>query len=107
PAADQPLPLPELAMVYGVSDESLLKKACEEYRGAINDTLAVVSNAAGGLLGNLNVPPPVVKKKDGGTLYYYAIPAFLGLDPRFQPNAGLSSNVLTLSLSLEHSERLL
>jgi len=31
----------------------------------------------------------------------------LGIDPKFQPNAGLSSNVLALGLSLEHTERLL
>lgn len=107
PAADNPLPLPELAFVYGVSDEALLKKAFEEYRGAVNDTLAVASNASGGLLPNLTMPPPDTKKKSGGTLYYYAIPPFLGIDPQFQPNAGLSASVATLSLSLEHSERLL
>ncbi len=107
PAADKPLPLPEVALVLGISDETMLKKGFEEYRGAINDTLAVVSNAAGGLIPNLTMPPPETKKKSGGTLYYYAIPLFLGLDPQFQPSAGLSSSVLALSLSLEHSERLL
>jgi hypothetical protein len=107
PAADQPLPLPELAVVFGVSDQALLKKAFEGYRDAINNTLDAVSNASGGLFPNLKVPDPETKKLKSGMLYYYSIPPFLGIDTQFQPNAGLSSGFLVLSLSLEHSERLL
>lgn len=107
PAADSELPLPEVAIVCGISDEALFKKAFEEYRSAINDTLAVVSNAAGGLLPQLSLPPPETKKTKNGTQYYYSIPPFLGIDPKFQPNAGLSAKVLALGLSLEHTDRLL
>src|SRR5262249_38619947 len=94
PAADKPLPLPELALVLGVSDQALLKKGCEGYRDAINDTLAVAAKAGGGLLPNFKLPPPETKKLESGTLYYYSIPPIFGLDTQLQPNAGLSSNIL-------------
>lgn len=107
PASDKDLPLPELALVYGVSDMASLKKAFEEYRSIINDTLAIVNNATGGFFPDLKLPEPTTKKVEGGMVYFYPIPPFVGLDAKLLPNAGLSNNVMTLSLSIEHSERLL
>lgn len=108
PEAKQELPILEPAFVFGVSDAGQLRKAFEEYRSIINDALGIVNNQTGGFFPDLKLPPPKAKQDKAGTLYYYELPnAAVGLDTRIVPNAGLSKNVLTLSLSLEHSERLL
>jgi hypothetical protein len=108
PESKQELPLLEPAFVFGVSDAGLLRKAFEEYRGIINDTLGVINNQTGGFLPDLKLPPPQAKKAKGGTLYFYPLPnQLVGLDERIVLNAGLGKNVAMLSLSLEHSERLL
>lgn len=104
---DKPMPMLELAIIMGVSDADLFKKACAEYRAVINDAFAVVSNAFGGLFPELKIPLPEAKKVKGGTVYYYEIPPFPGVDRRILPNIGLSDHVMVFSLSQEHSERVL
>src|SRR5205823_10448732 len=65
-------------------------------------------NQTGGFFPDLKVPPPQTKKAKGGTVYYYQLPnQAVGLDERIVPNAGLGKQLAVLSLSVEHSERLL
>jgi hypothetical protein len=107
PPAERPVPMVELAMVLGVSDAGKLKQAGVEYREAINQLLV--------LIGKLNkqnadlmpsLPAPQAASINGGEMFFYPLPGGF-VDPRLQPNAALSSNVAVLTLSREHSERLL
>ena len=106
PAWDKAMPIPEPAIVLGVSDAALLRKAFSEYRAIANDLIADVRK----LMPNIpefQVPDPQTQKVKSGTLYYYPLPPDLGLDKQIVPNAGLADHVAVASLSLAHSERLL
>lgn len=108
PPSDKPLPLPEPAIVVGVSDAPLLKKAFHEYRGAINDLINLVGQyVPGGFPGGAQIPEPETKSVTGGDLYYYTLPPVLGLDEQIVPTAGLSKHVGVLTISHNHAARLL
>lgn len=104
PKSSVELPLPEVAIVSGVSDKDKLVGAFAEFRAIVNDGI--------GKLGAVvpiplqEIPAPETKKLNDGTMYFYKLPEF-GFDKRLLPNAGVSSKVAVLSLSQEHTERLL
>ena len=106
PPSENELPLLEPALVTGVKDADLLKKAMEEYRQTINGLIGSVGRLVPGLP-EINVSPPQTKKVKGGTLYFYPIPDAAGLDSQICPAAGLSKHVATLAISLDHAGRLL
>jgi hypothetical protein len=106
PASDKPLPLPEPALVLGVSDAELLKKALSEYRAILNEAISKLRDLQPAIP-EFQIPEPETKSVPGGTIYYYPIPEALGLDKQISPNAGLSDHVAVLSISQAHSERLL
>ena len=106
PASDEPLPMLEPALVFGVSDAALLKHAMSEYRSILNDAIAEVREMVP-IIPALEIPEPETKKMKSGTLYFYPVPQFIGLDPQIAPSAGLSSHVGVLAISEQHSERLL
>jgi hypothetical protein len=105
PPADKDLPFPEFAIVCGVSDAELLKKAFKEYRTGINGILDAVSQIVP--IGQLELPEPEHKMVMGGELYYYTLPALLGLDARLMPAAGLANHMVAFTFSKEHATRLL
>jgi hypothetical protein len=107
PESAQPLPLPELALIAGVSDAALLRKAFGEYRVALNAMLKGVHDIFPDHVPELKIPPPKTAKVKDGTLYFYPFPEDWGVDARILPNGGLGEKVATLSLSKEHSQRLL
>lgn len=107
PPAERALPLLAPAFVLGVSDAGLLRKAGEEYRQIANESLAKLKEFAGPFFPEVTIPPPESRQVDSGTLYYYALPAQFGLDKALLPNLGLSDHVLCLSLTADHSTRLL
>jgi hypothetical protein len=106
PPTEKPLPLPELALVLGVSDAELLRKACGEYRGLINQIIDHAREAQP-QVPNFQIPPPRVRKLKAGEMYFYPLPEEWGLDPQLLPNAGLSADVAVLTLSESHTQRLL
>src|SRR5262249_36315512 len=106
PATEQALPLPELAVVLGVSDAALLRKAMGEYRQILNEIIAKVHDLdPSGNVPDVKIPPPETAKVKDGTLYFYPLPPFL--DEQIVPTAGLSDRVATLTLSKTLAERLL
>jgi hypothetical protein len=109
PPTDKALPLPELALLVGVSDPELLRKAVSEYREILNGLLALAAekSPAGVKIDVIKIPPPESEKVAVGTLYYYPIPKEAGLDPQVVPTAGLGKDVAVLSLSKAHTTRLL
>src|SRR5262249_39736695 len=107
PPSDKPLPLLEPALVFGVSDPALLRKAMGEYRTILNEMIAKVSELSPVPVPEISIPEPKTRQVKDGTLYYYDLPAELGLDAQFLPNAGLGGKVATLALTPAQSERLL
>src|SRR5262245_37174485 len=105
PPGDKDLPFPELAIVCGVSDAELLKKAFKEYRTSINGILDAVSNVFP--IGQIELPEPEHQMVMGGELYYYTLPVLLGLDARLMPAAGLSKSMIAFTFSKDHATRLL
>jgi hypothetical protein len=106
PAADASLPMLEPALVLGVSDAALLRRAMEEYRSIANDAIARVRDIWP-IVPAFEIPEPETKMVKSGTLYLFPLPEFMGLDPQLVPNAGLSSHVAVIAITEQHSERLL
>ena len=107
PPAEQPLPLLEVGLVYGVSDAALVKKASSEYfsitREAVKKLHAIVPEA----VPEFDVPLPQSREFPEGTVYYYSLPAEWGVDTQIAPNAALSNDFLALTLVPKHGLRLL
>jgi len=106
PATEKPLPMLEPALVFGVSDAALLRRASTEYRSILNELLVKIREL-NPEFAEAEIPPPKTTELKSGTLYSYPIPEFLGLDKQILPNAGLSERIAALSISREHTERLL
>ncbi len=113
PMLQKEMPFPEPALVLGVSNADLLKKAIGEFHGVYNDLIDLVVKQS-------DVPPEAkaqiimfkwpeakVDQIAGGSLYSYTLPDQWGVDKNIVPNAGLSNNVAVLSLSTAQTDRLL
>jgi hypothetical protein len=109
PATKSPLPMAEPALVFGVSDAGLLKKAFTEYRESINGLLDAMRNIPGSEWPpeEVRIPEPEVKKISGGTLYSFPLPKEWGVDKQIVPNLGISDKVAVISASHAHTDRLL
>jgi hypothetical protein len=79
----------------------------KEYFALANDALAAASELSKGQIPAITIPEPNTDESPDGLLAFYPIPPELGVDGQFLPSAGLSKNVLALSLSRSHTERLL
>ena len=108
PETDEPMPMIEPAMVFGVSDAKLLRQGIKGYVGVVRETLEELrAEELIDLPEEFKLPEPKVTKIDGGTLYSYPLPKEVGLDEQIVPNAGLNENVAVISMSRGHTERLL
>jgi len=109
PALGKPLPMAELALVFGVSDAERLKKAGREYLAVVRDAVAKVRevNPDAHIPADYHVPSPQVRETSEGQVYWYQIPAEAGADPQLQPAVGVSKSVAVLSTSIKQVERML
>ena len=109
PPTDKALPLPEIAIVLGVSDAVKLRQAMSDYIDTFNDMLGAgrALTAQAGAIADFRIPPPETVNRGAATLYFYTLPDAIPLDRRISPTAGLSKKVAVLTLSHAHAERLL
>jgi len=109
PQGDQELPMLEAALVFGVSDAELLRKACDEFRAVADIVLEKAKELhPGEIPGDFKLPIAESRETKPGTIFWYKIPADeLGIDAQLLPNAGLSKNVAVMSLTPAQTERLL
>jgi hypothetical protein len=109
PVSGKELPMPELALLVGVSDRALLEKAMKSYGKLIEDALTKVKENAppDAQPPFTKLPEPQVKMAKDGKLYLWPLPEEAKLDRRVALTAGLSENVGVVALSAEHAERLL
>ncbi|HMF14912.1 MAG TPA: hypothetical protein VKE94_21500, partial [Gemmataceae bacterium] len=107
PESEKPMPMLEPAIVLGVSDAALFKKAAGEYRSIVNDLIAKLHDEKPDQIPKFEIPIPEVKKIKAGSIYFYGLPPPLGIDSQIAPSAGLSESVLAFTISQNHAERLL
>ncbi len=108
PATEKPMPMVEPAVVVGVSDAKLLKKAMGEYREVANALIDIVRKTEGSNVpANVQIPEPQTGKGSSGEIFSYVLPKEWGVDEKIVPNFGLSEHVAVFSLSRDHTERLL
>jgi hypothetical protein len=106
PVAAKPLPIPEPALVFGVSDPDKLVKAFTDYRSIANDLLTQLRKLDE-KVPDFQIPAPKMSKVKGGTMYSYPLPDVWNIDEKLLPNGGVGETVAALTLSKEHTERLL
>ena len=125
PPASEPLPMFEVAEVYGISDADRLKSAfakygavaddllkltktmIENYQDELNDVLDGPAQMLPGLLMSMEIPQPKIRETDDGQLYEFNDFSRIGLDERLAPCVGISADKLVMSLSPQTTERLL
>jgi len=107
PALDKPMPIPEVAAVLGISNQSQFREALEEYRKIANDAIAKLHELKPNEVPEYQIPAPETKQVKAGTLYTYPLPEPVGIDKRIAPSVGLSDRVAVFSCSREQAERLL
>jgi hypothetical protein len=110
PSLGKPLPLPEIALVFGVSDEERVKKAFREYKSvaqAAVDKVRELNPEA--IPEGFQIPDPQARTAGEGQVYWYPVPksSDFQVDPQLQPAAGLSKNVAVISTSIKQVERML
>jgi hypothetical protein len=105
--APNELPLPTIALVYGIEDPQLVKQGASEYFSVAQQALDIAHRLNPGEVQPITVPKPEMKTISGGELFAYMIPSQFGGSDRIAPNAALGQNVLVLSLLPEVSEKLL
>jgi len=110
----QELPMLEAAVVFGVSDAELLRKACDEYRAVADIVLEKVKELHPGQI-PADFKLPVAESREiklpegSAAIYWYKMPPEYdaNVDSQLMPNAGLSKSVAVLSFAPKTSERLL
>jgi hypothetical protein len=107
PAADEALPLPEIACVFSVSDPQLLKAGAAEYFAVLQDSVKALREIMPDNVPPIELPKPKTRDFDTGTIYYYEIPPIVGLDAAIAPNAGLSDKTFVMSMVPKATLRLL
>jgi len=107
PRTKDPMPVLEPALLMGVSDAELLKKAMSEYRAIVNQGIKLASELSGGQVPPLELPPPEKRSFDEGDIYFYRFPEMVGLYKKLAINGGLNDEVAVVSLVPLQTKRLL
>jgi hypothetical protein len=106
PAFPKAMPLPELAILLGVSDAKLVKRAFTEYRAELNELFAAIREL-NPMAPEIHFPEAKSIELKNGVAYSFPIFGQLGVDPQIMPAAGLGEKVAVLALSPDHVGRLL
>ncbi len=112
PALDAPMPLPEPALVIGLSDAALFRKALVEYWEILEDAVEVAEEVLPDVPDDFKLPEPEVTKSDAGELFAFVLSPELGVpefsvDEQIVPNLGIFGKVAVVSASRQHTRRLL
>ena len=107
PDFDVPMPLPEPAVVIGVSDPNLLLQGCAEYRQALVEFIDALREIEPDEIPEFDLPTAKVKETELGTFYSYSLPKKWKVDKKIAPTIGLSDTAAVIAVSRAHAERLL
>ncbi len=105
PASDEPLPLPELAGVHGLSDEQLMKAGFVELFEIIDEALATANKLhPNEVPSGIVVPRPEESSVTSGTRYSYPIPDNCPAPKSMAPQAVFKDGFMIMSYSDELSD---
>jgi hypothetical protein len=107
PPSDTPLPMLEIALVYGVSDSELVKEAASEYFATLQKLVDALHEIQPEEVPPFKLPPPMTREEAGGTVFYYLLPEAAGLDKLVAPTAGLTQEALAFSMMPHQVPRLM
>jgi hypothetical protein len=108
PATEKPMPMAEPALVIGVSNAEMLKKGFGEYRAVVNGLIDAARKTSDGQIPDgIALPEPQVTDSAGGKVYSYPLPEAWGVDKKIVPNVGVGEKVAVVSLTHDHTARLL
>jgi hypothetical protein len=100
PASAQALPMAELALVMGISDAALFKKAMSEYRAIADEAVAEIRKQhPEAIPADYKIPSPASETTQGGTVYTYKLPSEAGLDAQLAPAGGVGERVAVFATS--------
>ena len=109
PATDQPMPMIEPALVFGVSDAKRVHEAMGEYRAIFNDAIEALRKIVPepDEIPPLSLPEPKTTPTTHGTLFAYEFPEDWGLAKEIGVHLALSDRVAVVAFTLDHAKRLL
>jgi len=109
PELPQEMPMLELGLLLGISDQKGFETAVKDLRLTLNELWEKFRSSVpdGENIPEIKIPAPEVEKGKAGNLYYYPLPDDFGLDKQFQPVAGVGKRVSVITLSKAHAQRLL
>jgi hypothetical protein len=108
PQGKRPMPMLEGALVFGVSDAELLKKACAEYRAIASDAVEIARKLhPEELPADFKLPQPESRETKAGLISWYKLPPDAGVDEQLVPNTGLNKTTAVMSFAPKTTERLL
>jgi len=107
PQTAEALPMAEPALVIGLASAEKFHRGAIQCRDAINGLLRALHDSDPDNVPELSIPDPDQATVAGGMLYSYALPSEWGIDGQILPNAALGDQLVCLSASRAHSERLL
>jgi hypothetical protein len=108
PATKVPLPMIEPAIVCGVSDAELLKKAAKEYQSVLQDLLdKIAKDDPNALPPGFKLPQPQKRESKAGTVYSFHFPKKWEVDSQLAPAIGLNPHVAVFSIVPKHASTLL
>jgi hypothetical protein len=84
-----------------------MRKALGEYLAICNEFIDGLHEIEPDEIPDFEIPEPNIKKTSDGELFMYPLPEEWGVDNKIVPNLGLSENVAVLTVSRQHTERLL
>jgi hypothetical protein len=107
PAATEPLPIVEPAIVLGLDDPKLFREGMSDLFELADEAVdAVREMNPDALPAEYRVPEPVKTKVEGGALWSYPL-TNSGLDEKVQPSIGVGDDAAVLSLVPKQAGRLL
>jgi hypothetical protein len=107
PPLDPPMPMVEPALVIGLSDADLFRQALGEYRDIFNGIVDALHQVQPDEVPDFEIPEPKTKTTKLGELFMYPLPEEWGMDKKIVPNLGLSEHVAAMTVSRQHTQRLL
>lgn len=100
PVADQPLPIPEIALACKLRDRELFLDGCQDLYGVFDKVVALVRETEPDALpANYVVPRPIEDNIGEATTYYYEEIAGTGSLSGFKPQLAIADDVVILGYS--------
>ncbi len=108
PATEEPMPIPEPAIVFSHNDAQAIQQASEEYWAVMNDVVDVIRDAdPEAIPADYEIPEPEMSQADGATLYTFALPEEWQVDEQIAPTWAIGEEVAVLAASPSHAKRVL